>query len=258
MCTAVVHRGKDFICGMNMDINAEAFRWQVMADADAFCVAMKPVIDTSQSKQPRLPGYMDFKDILRIHGVSAKGIFVGQLSNMGAKDAPFEVSPDAYPLYGLADHLLAGRMNLAEAERIAGTKRLINMPSGGIDIPDVAMHAVIADKDGQVILLEPGTGMARLTGRYAVVSNFPMLVLPTDLDEEHAGYYGLDRYRAANRMLSEADDDFSAEDALRILKAVKQTGHWATRVSFVWSRNEHAVYYVLENDFEHVTRHVFA
>ena len=58
-------------------------------------------------------------------------------------------------------------------------------------------------------------------------------------------------------MLAAAGDDFSAEDGLRLLYAVRQTGRWATRVSFVWRQSENAVYYALENDFGHVKRHAF-
>lgn len=39
MCTAFIHRGRDVIYGFNMDINAEAFSWEVVAEKDAFYVA---------------------------------------------------------------------------------------------------------------------------------------------------------------------------------------------------------------------------
>ena len=55
----------------------------------------------------------------------------------------------------------------------------------------------------------------------------------------------VDRYDAALSILRESGDDFSARDALKLLDAVKQTGHWGTRVSFVYSGNENAVYYAL-------------
>ena len=52
--------------------------------------------------------------------------------------------------------------------------------------------------------------------------------------------------------------DFSVRDGLRLLDAVKQTGRWGTRVSFVYSLNENAVYYATEHDFANIRVHRFA
>ena len=256
MCTGFVYKGRDLIYGFNMDIHPEAFTWEITAGKDAFHVSIRASVPGGHTDLPE--GYADFTgNRLRIHGVTAKGVFAAQLNSMGSSEAPFAVSRDAYPLYGIVDSLLSGRMTVKEAEQIAGSKRLVNMPSGKVDIPDISMHSLIADAEGNVLLLEPGNGYARLFGHYAVLSNFPLLVLPLDLNDGQAGYYGLDRYETASRMLAGADDGFTAEDGLKLLHAVRQTGHWATRVSFVWSKNENAVYYAVENDFEHVKRHAF-
>lgn len=243
------------ICGFNMDINPEAFKWRVVAGKDAFYVALEGGEAVGDALPP---GYADYVGgNLRAHGVTAGGVFAVQLNNMGCKGAPFAVRDDAYPLYGMVDNLLSGRMTVGEAEAIAGTKQLVNMPAGAVDIPDIAMHSLIADGEGNTLLLEPGNGYAKLCGRYAVLSNFPVLALPLDLDDAHAGYYGLDRYETANRALSAADESFGVQDALELLNSVKQTGRWGTRVSFVWSKKENAVYYALEHDFGHVQKHAF-
>lgn len=63
------------------------------------------------------------------------------------------------------------------------------------------------------------------------------------------GYYGKDRCDTALSILRESDDEFSVRDGLRLPDAVKQTGRWGTRVSFVYSGNENAVYYALEGVF---------
>ena len=47
-------------------------------------------------------------------------------------------------------------------------------------------------------------------------------------------------------------------DALSVLRATRQTGHWATRVSFVYSCNRNTVYYCLQGDFEDIRIHRFA
>ena len=82
-----------------------------------------------------------------------------------------------------------------------------------------------------------------------------MMELPDDFIPERFGYYGKDRYDRAMELLRSSNDDFSVSDGLKLLEAVKQVGTWATRVSFVYSRNENAVYYAIEGDFENIKKH---
>ena len=58
---------------------------------------------------------------------------------------------------------------------------------------------------------EPGIGCAEITASYAVMSNFTMLRLPGDMTAERFGYYGMDRYGAAVRMIEAAGDGFTPE-----------------------------------------------
>ena len=68
---------------------------------------------------------------------------------------------------------------------------------------------------------------------------------------------GDDRYERAKRILDGSDDDFSVWDAFSLLYEVRQEGPWATRVSFVYSVKENAVYYTENNDFEHIKKYAF-
>ena len=49
----------------------------------------------------------------------------------------------------------------------------------------------------------------------------------------------------------------AVSDAFALLHAVRQEGIWATRVSFVYSQEEHAVYYAENNHFDHIRKYVF-
>ena len=68
---------------------------------------------------------------------------------------------------------------------------------------------------------------------------------------------GDDRYERALQLLDCCGNDFSVSNAYTLLHAVRQEGAWATRVSFVYSAKEQAVYYVENNRFEHITKYVF-
>ena len=261
MCTAFVKYGKDYICCFNMDINEEAMDWKLLMDENRFAVAlpMTNPADFAPKGTHIPPEYTDSEGgVLRIHGVNRNGCFAGQLNNMRFAKAAFEIGEDCVPLYHLVDGFIRGRYALNEVEGLARGKRVVNLPEGVVGIPDMGMHSLMCDGEGRILVVEPGNGIAALSERYAVMTNFAVLELPGDFTPENFGYYGKDRYDTALSSLRESDDDFSVRDGLRLLDAVKQTGRWGTRVSFVYSGNENAVYYTTEHDFANIRVHRFA
>ena len=237
MCTGFVRKGKDVIVGFNMDINVEAFDYEIVANKEQF--------------------YVEIKNEL-VGSVKAQGInHLGKLNNMNFTKAPFRLGEGVVPLYEIVDDYISGKISYNDILKIVSEKEIVNMPGQAINIPCVAMHSLIADRQGHIMILEPGNGYSVIQEKYAALSNFTFLESPADLIPENYGYYGKDRYDKAMEILRESGEDFSAGDGLALLNAVKQTGNWATRVSFVYSNNENAVYYVIENDFDHVMRHQF-
>ena len=261
MCTAFVRNGHDYVCGFNMDINPEAFEWQLIMDDSVFAVAMpmeKKLSSLLPADCPVPHEYTDFENgMLCVQGVGKNGHFGNQLNNLRFSKARFEISPDCVPLYYLVDSFIRGKSSLRDIENHARNKRVVNLPTGSIDIPDMGMHSLLSDAEGNILIVEPGNGIGIPCEKYAVMSNFPVMELPADFTPENFGYYGKDRYDIALAMLRNSDDDFSAADGLAILDAVKQTGRWGTQVSFVYSRNENAVYYTTGHDFAHIQKHCF-
>ena len=51
-------------------------------------------------------------------------------------------------------------------------------------MPDPAMYSLLSDREGRILIIEPGNGLAEIRENYAVMSNFPMLILPEDLIPE--------------------------------------------------------------------------
>lgn len=261
MCTAFVRNGNDYICGFNMDINEDAFDWQLHMDESLFAVVMR--MDEkllSQLSQGRLvpPEYTDFANgTLFIQGVGKNGHFGNQLNNLRFSKAQFEISYDCVPLYHLVDSFIRGKNSLRDVENLARSKKVVNLPTGPVHIPDMGMHSLLSDAEGNILIVEPGNGICIPCEKYAVMTNFPVLELPADFAPENFSYYGKDRYDTALSLLRSSGDNFSVRDGLAILDAVKQTGRWGTRVSFVYSRNENAVYYTTEHDFAHVKKHCF-
>ena len=260
MCTAFVWKGKDRICGFNMDL-PDVLEWRLFMDRECFFVGLRPVFRPGLLPEgiTAVPGeYLPCAgDWLRIHGVGRNGNFGNQLNALGFTGAPFEPGADTVPLYTLVDRFLAEKTGMDEIIRTVRKKRIVNLPGAAVGIPDPAMHSLLSDGEGRILMVEPGNGYAEIQEHFAVMSNFTMLVLPEDLTAERFGYYGMDRYRTAVSIIREAGDGFSPDYGLRVLDAVKQEQYAPTRVSFVYSQNENRVYYTLERDFAHVRIHQF-
>lgn len=255
MCTAFIHQGKHLICGFNLDINEGAMDYQVYAEPEGFYIgitAMEPPKDVVLPSHFRLEG-----GVRKIQGVNRDGLFAVCLNNMNFVKAPFRLAEEALPIDQLMDDCISGRITVEEARRIAHEKELVNLPTGSVDIPSLAFHGFITGPESPILLVEPGNGYAVLQDRWAAMTNYALLEPPADLTPETYGYYGKDRMDTAMAILRQRDNHFKQEDGLEILQRTKQTGPWATRVSFVYHSGENAVYYCLQGDFDRIRRHSF-
>ena len=106
--------------------------------------------------------------------------------------------------------------------------------------PDATMQALLSDQQGRTLIIEPGIGWREERGRYALITNYSILA-----PENTRPFLvpGDDRYERAAQLLNTFGKHFTVTDAFSVLQAVRQEGMWATRVSFVYSATERAVYY---------------
>lgn len=256
MCTAFIHQGKHLICGFNLDINQGAMDYRVYAEPERFYIgvsAMEPPTDVPLPSHFRLDG-----GVRKVQGVNRDGLFAVCLNNMNFPKAPFRLAEEALPIDQLMDDCISGRITVGDALRLAHQKELVNLPTGSVDIPSLAFHGFITSPGSPIVLVEPGNGYAVLDGPCAAMTNYALLETPADFSPETHGYYGKDRLDTAMAILRQQGDTFTLHDGLSILQKTRQTGPWATQVSFVYHSGENAVYYCLRGDFDHITRHAFA
>lgn len=146
----------------------------------------------------------------------------------------------------LTDRYIKEKYSYDDVLNIVKTKTIVNIPRN-------SMHSLIADKFGHILLAEPEYGYKEITEIYAVITNFLLLI---EIDKFEP-WFGKDRYDKALSILSASNDDFSGIDGINLLKEVAQDGEWATRVSFVYSKNNNCVYYVLNRDYSNIQVHRF-
>lgn len=254
MCTGFTKRGNDFIFGFNLDVDPEIWDFDVYKSRNYFAGGV-----TVGSTR-----YL-------LHGVSSNGNFSAVPYNNGLRHL-LEARPEDYvkglPLKGvktigaetgegsplpkhintdlISDRIVRGKYSIEDLDTIVRTRRITH---GKVTLHMIAGSAA----EGRTFIVEPGIGYKEITKDYSVISNFPVLA-PVDRFDFH---YGRERYELAEKLIRKTGPDFSPAEAMKILESVKQEGQWATRLSFVYSRNENCVYYVRNNDFANVRVHRF-
>lgn len=229
MCTALAYKGRNLLYGFNLDIDPECWHYDVYKTKNYFTV-----------------GITVGHTVYFTHGVNRNGAF-GNLPYMNGDPftPPKGVRQERIDL--MVDRYIRGRYTYEDIAEILRTKTLVPVPAA-------TMHSLIGSGAGKMLIAEPGLGFRSIEENHAVLTNFPLLAGLTDFSNP---FYGKDRFDRAEEELSAAGEEYSAEDMMRLLQAVKQEGKWGTKVSFVYSRNENAVRYCLNGDFSQIMFHRF-
>lgn len=231
MCTRFIHRGKDIITAFNFDIDTAVWKHKVIKEADRFFIGIMRPDGIYHS----------------YHGVNKNGNAGTLLYVHENPRGIYYPSSDCLPISLLTEKFIRAELSFDDVLNILETKRIVYAE-------DATMQAMLTDKEGRSLIIEPGIGHRQVNCRYSLITNYSILnpestrefIVPGD-----------DRYERAKRILDSSDDDFSVWDAFSLLREVHQEGPWATRVSFVYSVKENAVYYTENNDFDHIKKYAF-
>lgn len=229
MCTGFIVKDNDLLFAFNMDLDPEAWSYDIYKTDSYFTVGIKVG-----------------SRVYYTHGVNRNGNF-GNLPYMNGEDMIISKGVKRQRIDLLIDKYIRGKRSYDDVLDILETKTLVNIPA-------CSMHSLVGDRDDHILLLEPGYGTKEIKDDFGVIANFP---IQANLKDFNNPFYGKDRYDKVKRTLSKRKKNFGVKDAMKLLESVKQEGKWATRVSFVYSRNENRVYYCLENDFSNIQTHEF-
>ena len=147
-----------------------------------------------------------------------------------------------HSFHELTEKFIKAEISFDKALDIVKKKKIIYAP-------DATMQAMLSDKKGRVLIIEPGIGYRYEQENFSLITNYS--ILKPDITKPYI-VSGDTRYEVAKELLAGYDKDFSVNDAFKVLKSVSQKDLWATRVSFVYSTEKNKVYYVLNNDFSNV------
>lgn len=147
----------------------------------------------------------------------------------------------------LTEQFIKAQISFDEVLQIVKSKKIVYAP-------DATMQAMLSDVHGRTLVIEPGIGYREEQSKYSLITNYSLMKPESTRDFIVSGD---DRYERALQLLDNCKNEFSVSDAFTLLHVVRQVGIWATRVSFVYSVNEHTVYYAENNCFEHIRKFIF-
>ncbi|MCI8294392.1 MAG: conjugal transfer protein [Lachnospiraceae bacterium] len=222
---------EDTVVGFNFDIDLSVWTHKVITEKDRFFIGIK------------MPDgkYHSF------HGVNRNGNVGTLLYVNGNEKGRYPADARCVAISDLTEQYVKGELSFDDACRIVKDQEIVYAK-------DATMQAMLSDRKGRVLIIEPGIGHRHERKRYSLMTNYSIL------DPEITRPYivsGDDRFERAKEQLEKQDGDLSVTDAFKILRSVRQEGIWATRVSFVYPVQAHKVFYVLDNRFGEVKEFQF-
>lgn len=228
MCTRFVYHGDDIITGFNFDIDLAVWDHKVIEEKDRFYIGIKQPDGIYHS----------------YHGINRNGN-VGTLLYVHGNPAGHQRSGSgsSCPVIShLTEQFINAQLTFDQVLHLVKTENIVYAP-------DATMQAMLSDGNGRVLIIEPGIGYREETSTFSLITNYS-LIQPESTKPFLVP--GDDRYERGKNLLGEFGNDCSVSDGFSLLKAVRQEGLWATRVSFVYSKKNQTVYYVQNNDFGQV------
>ncbi len=231
MCTRFVYHGNDTITGFNFDIDLSVWKHKVIEERERFYIGILRSDGTYHS----------------YHGVNQNGNAGTLLYVHGNPAGAYQKGREFMTIADLTEQFIKAQISFDDVLQIAKSKKIVYAP-------DATMQAMLSDVQGRTLVIEPGIGYREEKSKYSLIINYSLMKPESTKDFIVSGD---DRYERALLLLDNYKDKFSLSNAFELLYAVRQEGAWATRVSFVYSANKQTVYYVENNNFEHIRKFKF-
>ena len=166
----------------------------------------------------------------------------------GNPEGAYQNSKNRMTIADLTEQFVQAKISFDDALQIVQERKIVYAP-------DATMQAMLSDRQGRTLIVEPGIGWREDHGHYSLITNYSVLAPESTMPFLVPGD---DRYERTAQLLNTYGKKFTVTDAFSVLQAVRQERIWATRVSFVYSAKEHTVYYVENNHFSQIERYEFS
>ena len=232
MCTSFTVRSKNILTAMNFD---NAMPFNIKKNSKQFAVFS----DTGRGKR------LSF-------GVNSEGTFINNLTvDSNGKGLYKRAGKNVTHTSKLTADIISETIPANEITSYLEKTEVVN-------VPDFSTHNMIADKNGNVWIVEPGRGIIYSPSdksSYFLMTNFSLYDMKKTGKPQGEGIV---RYRTA-KMLLDKKNNPDVDTAFKILNEVKQNGGCSpTVLSLVYSQKENTVYYCLNCNFDDIMKHSFS
>lgn len=183
MCTRFVYNGIDKIVGFNFDIDLSVWDHTVITEENRFYIGIK------------MPDGMYHS----FHGINKNGNVGTLLYVHGNENARYIESEDCITISELTEKFIKAEISFDKALDIVKKKKIIYAP-------DATMQAMLSDKKGRVLIIEPGIGYRYEQENFSLITNYS--ILKPDITKPYI-VSGDTRYEVAKELLAGYDKDFS-------------------------------------------------
>lgn len=190
MCTRFVYNGIDKIIGFNFDIDLSVWNHTVITEENRFYIGIKMSDSIYHS----------------FHGVNKNGNVGTLLYVHGNEYAKYRDSKDCITVSELTEQFIKGEISFDNALDIVRKKKIMYAS-------DATMQAMLSDKRGRVLIIEPGIGYKYEQEKFSLLTNYS--ILKPDITKPYI-VSGDIRYEVAKKLLSGYDKNFSV-DAFKVL-----------------------------------------
>ena len=152
MCIRFVYRGRDLITGFNFDIDPAQWDHRILQREDCFSIGiLRP--------DGRRHSY---------HGVNRNGNVGTLLYVHGNPAGAYRAEEGCMTVADLTEAFVLGQLTWEGALEVLQAKRITYAP-------DATMQAMLSDKSGRTLLVEPGFGFREERGRFSLLANGSLL-----------------------------------------------------------------------------------
>ena len=233
MCTSFVTRSADMLVARNFENNGKPWELQTKSPGQ-FMV----LVSTGRGKYPSF-------------GINRDGTFINNLCvDSNGKGQYKRAGKTVTHTSKLTSDILTGVIGPDEIGYYLSGMEVVNTP-------DASVHNMIADRSGNIWIVEPGRGILHSNAKetpYELMTNFSLCDM-----ERQGGPYGdgANRYQRVKAMLDSNPKPYVTE-AFEMLKSVMQSGEdWTTEFSMVYSPAAHTVYYCMFGQFRNILSYSF-
>ena len=231
MCTSfAVYSQEKAIYGMNFDADDIDLKLKVSSYNDINLFYFSGLLDNK------------YRDIA---GFNSEGLFICTQAVEYGPGFKSSCNENDWVAFDIFDEALKKAKKTSEFFEILN-KRVISYPRNPL-FPDLGLHTIIADKNGDAFILEEGNGtnnVSPILNDFIIMTNFP------NGDFKGAKYnevYGIgaDRYICAYDYIHNNFDSFGINEAFEVLS---KTSRDDTRCSIVYDPYENEIYISFKKD----------